>query len=238
MSHENDPRAAPSAAPEATSAPEPPGPAPAGAAAPTPQPTPAPQSPLEPQHHETAAAPPASPFPPAAAGAPAPYTATPEQAASLPGMKSPILAAVLSGFPGMGHIYAGLYLRGATFFLIVLTLLRLVSDYELLGFALAFFWLFNIIDAYRQTLLINHGLARDLGMTDLPDQPRPGQGGLVAGAILVFLGTFELLDRYFEVDLRWLFDLWPVGLIVIGLWLIVGTLRDRRRARRGDELAV
>ena len=40
-----------------------------------------------------------------------------------------------------------------------------------------------------------------------------------------------LLDRWFVIDLAWLFDLWPVALLLVGGWLIWGSLRDRRKAR-------
>src|ERR1700759_4161627 len=86
------------------------------------------------------------------------------------GRKNPALAALLSLFPGMGNIYNGLYLRGMTFFIVVASLIGLVvhGGHDLFGFAIAFFWLFNIIDAYRQATLINYGYAQDLGLLDMP----------------------------------------------------------------------
>jgi hypothetical protein len=150
-------------------------------------------------------------------------------------LKRPVLAALLSAFPGIGHVYNGLYLRGLVFFLIVASLIGLiVRGHALLGFALAFFWLFNILDAYRQAALINYGYAQDLGLLDLPQSPVAGQVGVVAGALLVLIGLFALADRYLAINLDWLFDLWPVGLIAAGAWLIFGALRDRKRARGGS----
>jgi hypothetical protein len=148
------------------------------------------------------------------------------------GRKNPILAAVLSGFPGMGHIYNGLYARGVTFFLIILSLIGIVdrSDNDLFGFAIAFFWVFNILDAYRQATLINYGYAQDLGLADLPRHPRASQGGLAAGVILFFLGVYALLERYLAIRLDWIFDLWPFALVFVGGWMIWASLRDRARA--------
>ncbi len=146
------------------------------------------------------------------------------------GRKNPFLAALLSAFPGMGHIYNGLYMRGVTFFLIVMSLQGIAdSGDDLWGPVVAFFWLFNIIDAYRQATLINYGYAQDLGLVDLPRHPRASQGGIMAGALLLLIGLFAILERYFDVRLEWLLDLWPFALVVAGAWMIWASLRDRRR---------
>ena len=145
--------------------------------------------------------------------------------------KIPFLAAILSGFPGLGNIYNGLYLRGLIQFLIVGTLINLLdhNGSAFLGMALAFFWAFNVLDAYRQAVLINYGYSQDLGLVDLPKRPRAGQGGLLAGIILTFLGTIAFLDQYVNIDLRWLYDLWPLTIVAVGVWLIVASIRDRQR---------
>ena len=129
-------------------------------------------------------------------------------------VKRPGLAAFFSLVPGLGHIYNGLYLRGLVSFLIVASLLVLViRGHALLSFALVFFWLFNVLDAYRQATLINYGYAQDLGLLDLPRSPVAGQVGLVAGVLLALIGLFALADRFLTINLDWLFDLWPVALI-------------------------
>jgi TM2 domain-containing membrane protein YozV len=149
------------------------------------------------------------------------------------GRKNPALAALLSLFPGMGNIYNGLYMRGLTFFLVIASLIGLVvhGGHDLFGLAIAFFWLFNVIDAYRQATLINYGYAQDLGLMDMPKVPRAGQGGLVAGALLALIGVAAILDQYFNINFDWIFNVWPFGLVAIGLWLIVASFRDRQRAR-------
>jgi hypothetical protein len=95
--------------------------------------------------------------------------------------------------------------------------------------AVAFFWLFNVIDAYRQATLINYGYAQDLGLLDMPKVPRAGQGGLVAGVLLTLVGIASVLDRYTIIDYDWLLQLWPFALVGIGVWLMVASFRDRRR---------
>jgi hypothetical protein len=167
------------------------------------------------------------------------FTATPEGYSATPPLppgrlaKVPVLAGFLSFFPGMGNIYNGLYFRGLTFFLIVAGLMGIAQSengHELFGFAVAFFWIFNILDAYRQATLINLGYAQDLGLTDLPSNPRAAQGGLAAGVILLLIGLVGTLDRYFRIVLSWLFDSWPVILMLVGAGLIVAALRQRSKA--------
>jgi hypothetical protein len=118
-------------------------------------------------------------------------------------------------------------------FLIIGTLVNMVdkAGSPFLGMALAFFWAFNVLDAYRQAVLINYGYSQDLGLLDAPQRPRAGQGGLVAGIILTFLGTIAFLDQYVNIDLRWLYDLWPLAIVAVGVWLIVASIRDRQKAK-------
>ncbi|MFL6192648.1 MAG: LiaI-LiaF-like domain-containing protein [Thermoanaerobaculia bacterium] len=144
--------------------------------------------------------------------------------------KNPKVAAFLSLFPGMGNVYNGLYMRGVTFFLVVISCAYLADrGHDVIAFAVAFVWLFNIIDAYRQATLINYGYAQDLGLTDLPAHPRASQGGLAAGILLTLIGVVASLESFFNINFDWLFDLWPLALVGIGLWLIVATVRDRKR---------
>lgn len=154
------------------------------------------------------------------------------------GRKNPLLAAFLSVFPGMGHIYNGLYLRGVTFFLLIAAAIQLAENGpEVFGFVVAFLWIFNVLDAYRQATLINYGYATDLGILEEPRRPRPGQGTLLAGIALVLIGLVSLVDVYFRIDLEWLYDLWPVGLMLVGGWLIWSAVREKRRAGEEEPLS-
>jgi hypothetical protein len=163
------------------------------------------------------------------------YAPQPAPSAAIPppvGRKNPGLAALLSLFPGMGNIYNGLYMRGLTFFIIVVSLIGItVHDHPLFGMAVAFFWLFNVIDSYRQATLINYGYAQDLGLLDMPKVPRAGQGGLLAGGLMALIGVAAILDQYFNIRFDWIFDVWPFALVAVGVWLIVASFRDRQRSR-------
>lgn len=166
-----------------------------------------------------------------------PPPAAPAAAESLPAgrlpfeRKRPLLAGLLSGFPGMGNVYNGLYLRGLIQFLIVAGLVGLVNhnDTPFFVMTMIFFWAFNVLDSYRQAMLINYGYAQDLGLLDQPQRPRAGQGGLIAGIVLTLLGIVATVEQYVDIDLRWLYDLWPILLIGVGLWLIVAAVRERNR---------
>lgn len=165
---------------------------------------------------------------------PAPAFAPQPVSSAIPapiGHKNPILAGVLSLFPGVGNIYNGLYMRGVTFFLVIACLIGITADgrHPLFGLAIAFFWLFNVIDAYRQATLINYGYAQDLGLLDMPKVPRAGQGGLMAGVLLSLVGLVAIAEEYLEIRLDWIFNLWPFALVAIGVWLIVASFRGRRQ---------
>jgi hypothetical protein len=142
------------------------------------------------------------------------------------------VAGILSLLPGMGNIYNGLYIRGITFFLVVSGLMSLADRDEEFVFGIIFVWFFNIVDAVRQASLINYGYAQDLGLIDMPARPKAGQGGLFLGVMLIFIGVFALLDRVFDIDLRWLIDAWPALLILIGGWLVWAWYRERDRDQK------
>lgn len=52
-----------------------------------------------------------------------------------------------------------------------------------------------------------------------------GQGALIVGGILVAVGTWALIGQY--VDLDWS-RIWPIGLVVAGLLVIVASIARRR----------
>lgn len=146
--------------------------------------------------------------------------------------KSPGIAAILSLMPGLGHIYNGLYQRGLIFFALVAgtTTLGVATDVPPFGVVAFFFWLFCLLDAYRQARLINHGYATDLGLLEQPQRLRPGQGGLIVGILLIAGGTLELLSRFGIWNWRWMEQLWPLILIAIGGALVWMWLRERGRS--------
>ena len=157
--------------------------------------------------------------------------ATPPNVPPLGSHRSPWIAAVLAAFPGLGSVYNGSYARGIAFFLSILGAMSLADrGSDLWGFGIAFIWLFNVIDAYREARLIRAGLASDLaaGRKRASTSPVEGVG---MGVLLFLVGLLSTLDVLgYNVD--WVFDLWPVVLMVAGAWFIVAAI-VRLRSERG-----
>jgi hypothetical protein len=185
---------------------------------------------------------PAPPAAPAAATTPPPPPAATTTAAGpvvVLEKKSPGLAGVLSMFPGLGHVYLGLYQRAFAFAGVFCLLIFFNSHGRmspLSGPATAFVWFFAIIDAVRQAKAINAGYVATGGFapsesTVLP-RVRESMAGLTWGVILVGLGTLWLLDRYVDLDAFWAaVEDWlvPVAFILLGVVLIVTYVTKKRR---------
>ena len=140
--------------------------------------------------------------------------------------KSPFLATLLSLMPGLEQVYVGYYQQGFINILVVGSLIVLlnldIGDLTpLVGLFLAFFWLFNLVDANRRAGFYNRVLA---GMAEagLPDEMQmpDGGGGLVAGIFLIVFGLLSFAHIHLDFSLSWLADAWPLVLILMGSYLI------------------
>jgi hypothetical protein len=192
--------------------------APAPPQAPTPQASPAYQQPAPPP-------------------APAPALAPQDPAA-----KSPALACVLSAMPGLGQVYVGYYQRGFVHALTAAGLIALLNIgpprglEPLFGMFLAFFWLYNIIDAGRRAALYNQVLAGREGIELPSDFKTPSFGGsVVGGSILIAVGVVLLLHTRWGISLDWIEDWWPVAPILLGVWLVVRAIQERPRTGGSPE---
>jgi len=168
---------------------------------------------------------PAAAVPPPAA---VPYTVVVER-------KSPVLAGFLSCFPGLGHLYLGLYPRAFAVggaFILGIMMTSHGGPGEFFGPLVAFVWFFGVIDAVRQAKAINRGQLAEAGFAG--DQQlrkaAAGTGGLTWGVILVGLGALLLIDRYWDIDWSFMSE-WggPLAFILLGFFLIIGHVRRRRR---------
>jgi len=153
--------------------------------------------------------------------------------------KSPGLAGFLSVFPGLGHLYLGLYQR-AFGFAGVFCLLIFFNSHgrmaHLSGPATAFVWFFAIIDAVRQAKAINSGYVHEGGLAPsermIVPRARESMAGLTWGVILVGIGTLWLLDRYADLDAFWAaVEDWlaPAAFILLGVILITTYVMKKRR---------
>ncbi len=149
--------------------------------------------------------------------------------------KSPVLAGFLSMFPGLGHLYLGLYPRGIAFGIAFVISISASAHGrgEFFGPMIAFIWFFAIIDAVRQAHAINRGYVAESGFapaTAPARRPAAGAASLFWGVVLMGLGSLWLIDRYVDIDWSF-FDRWgaPVAFILLGLALVVTHIRRKRR---------
>jgi drug/metabolite transporter (DMT)-like permease len=176
-----------------------------------------------------------APLPPPPSPAPPPVVAPPVVIQR----KSPVAAAILSVFfPGLGHLYLGLYQLAFMIAASFVGLIWLITvDFfgghltPALGLGIAFVWFFGLIDSVRRANAINLGYLQEQNPERLlAARVGKGAGSLTWGVILVGLGILWLIDRYVEVD--WSFmEEWgaPVAFILLGVLLIVTHVRRKRR---------
>jgi hypothetical protein len=176
------------------------------------------------------------------AGAPSyvPYQVASVPPLREPRMKSPVLAAILSLMPGLGQVYVGYYPRGFVHISVVAGIVSILAASQdeayipLLGMFLAFFWLYNVIDAARLAVLYNQvvGGGRE---PELPDGFKlPGMGGsILGGAILMAAGFAVLLHTRWGMRLDWIAEWWPVFPMLFGAYLVGKAIVERGQARPG-----
>ena len=156
--------------------------------------------------------------------------------------RSPFLATILSLMPGLGQVYTGYYQRGFVHAIVVAGIITLLATGSLgpmtalASVFLAFFWLYNVIDAGRRAVLFNEALAGRADI-DLPkDFSTPGlHGTILGGSILVIVGLVLLSSTLFDVSLDWLEDWWPVAIVVFGGFLIFKAMQERSVAEGSED---
>ncbi len=142
--------------------------------------------------------------------------------------KSAGLAAVLSLMPGLGQVYVGYYFAGFVNMLIFAGVITLLESHRsrgmepFLGVFLGFFIVFNIIDAVRKAQLYNRKM--DGGEAE----KLPTDSPLFAGILLLIFGAIFTLDVTLGIDVDFIAEIWPLGLLVGGVYLIWKYARTRR----------
>jgi len=154
-----------------------------------------------------------------------------------PRRKSPLFALALSMMPGLGQIYVGYYQRGFMHALVVGGLIAMLNN-DLgsltppVGLFLAFFWLYNIVDAGRRAMLYNEALAGRTGIELPQDFAGPGLGGSIPGGIvLAIAGGVLLAHTRFGMPLGWVKEWWPAALVIFGVYLVGRSILDRSGTR-------
>ena len=152
--------------------------------------------------------------------------------------KSTFIACVLSLMPGVGQIYVGYYRLGfihnVVFASTIMLLTARLPDpmYPLLGIFLAFFFIFNVVDAGRRAIYYNLALDGVEGI-ELPSMNLsvPSFGGSFAGGLaLMGLGVILLTNTLFGRSLDWIEEWWPVAPILLGAYLFWKAIQERRTA--------
>lgn len=173
--------------------------------------------------------PPAPPTAPPAAPPVAYAPSAPPRPSAPPG-KSPAAAGLLSFFPGLGHVYLGLYKRGIVFFAILVLLIAIADRGHSgpFGMLIPFWWIFVLIDAVRQARAINATGMPEPGFFG-EEKPFKADGGLTFGIFLILIGLFFLADRIFTIDLSFLLDWWPALLVAFGSWQVFAYFQEKKR---------
>jgi hypothetical protein len=151
-----------------------------------------------------------------------------------PRYKSPFMAALLSGMPGLGQVFLGYTRLGFIHAGTIAILVCLMSSGRLhlfepaVGIFMAFFWMYNMVDAYRRALLLNEAISR-LETPELPDGFGAVSigGRLAVGIGLIVVGLLTLLNLKFNISLVWLEQWWPAGLVLLGIYLVTRAIKDR-----------
>jgi len=137
--------------------------------------------------------------------------------------------------PGLGQIYVGYYRRGFVHAIVVCTLITLLSSgaamgiEPLFGVFLAFFWMYNVIDAGRRAALYNYALD-GIGKIDLPEDVGTlgMRGSMGGGLLLIVLGAVALSHTLYGFSLRWVQDYWPLLPIGLGVYLLAKGWMERK----------
>jgi len=152
-----------------------------------------------------------------------------------PRRKSPGLAFFLGMFPGMGHIYLGLYQRAAMVFG-AWAFMIFLSDRgsSFFGLCVAFMFFFSIFDALRLAKMINRGGMEEDPADLIAGRMKSGQGKLVLGVVLMILGTLFWIDEKWGFDWSILANNFYVVMLAIGGILIFQAVRSRRASVDAD----
>jgi hypothetical protein len=164
-------------------------------------------------------------------GAPAPSAAPPGQVMLVPSSgPNPALAAVLAAFfPfGVGAVYCAQYAKGLAHMVIFAFLVWGASSdagpAPLFGLAIAFFYIYQIVDAYRSAKALQlgqpapdpFGLSRMVGTGGTMKMSNVPTGALVliALGVLFLLGNLGLFEFHMFGEL-----VIPIFLIGLGVWI-------------------
>jgi len=135
--------------------------------------------------------------------------------------RSPVLALVLSLFPGIGQIYNGQPAKALVFFFAWAGSIYLTAEANpFFAFLIAFTYFYNLVDAWRSATAINarHALGHAVAEDDATESP-------AWGAALIGVGALLLLNNLGWLRLAALQRYWPLVLIVAGAAFLYGSVQ-------------
>ena len=139
-----------------------------------------------------------------------------------------MIAPLLGLIPGLGAAYNGQNIKALTHFLAVVGLWVLADIFGMpleiaFGFGSVAFYFYSIYDAFQSAQHLRRG--EDLSEEDERLKLFLQQRMNLFGALLISVGALATLDFWFPNRLN---RLWPVLLIIAGVYLIVSYYRNSR----------
>lgn len=131
--------------------------------------------------------------------------------------RNPTTAFWLSVLPGLGHIYLGQVAKGVLFAVLFVALINLADDGpDAFGILIPVYWLVVMLDAHRSTQELN----RLIDSGGKPPDPLSLSLSQWWGWSLLGVGLLLLLSNLGLLDLDWVWQFWPLALILLGLKLV------------------
>lgn len=148
--------------------------------------------------------------------------------------QSPVVAAVLSLLPGLGHAYLGYSRLGILHAIMAAALVGIMSPNILgmlepmVGIFMVFFWLFAMVDAHRRALLLSESVTR-METEKLSEDLKPmtRKVRITLGITMTLAGLLGLLLLRVDIPLAWLEMWWPAGFVLLGLYLTLKAVKER-----------
>ena len=135
-------------------------------------------------------------------------------------------AALALGFiPGLGAVYNGEYVKALIHVAVFGGIIAALSSDlpgevdAFLGIALGCFYFYMPIEAYRVAK------ARELGQPQPPDLMQSEGHKPIGAIILIGLGILSLLANFHLLARDWFSKAWPVGLILLGAWILMDRMK-------------
>jgi hypothetical protein len=146
---------------------------------------------------------------------------------------SPGLAFLLGWIPGVGAIYNGQYAKGLVHVVVFGLLVSLINhapgDLEpLFGMSIAAWFFYMAFEAYHTAKKRLLGIPVDEFSSLVHFDASSGRIPL-APVLLIGLGTFFLLANFELISIQQILRFWPLGLIGVGLYLLMGRMNAGRR---------